>query len=1037
MPKITRGPWRIKQALILFVLVAVTLPIALAGWWTYHSAGKTIERETYRNTSLMIHVLQLEVNQFHDATTHRLEVIGDILFMRKLIPPSAINTYLATTAKHAPFFESIFILSEQGIVEHLFPYDREMIGIDFSGRDFFQNLMGKGQSGLNHINYSLATGSPTFPLAIRYGGKVIVGHVKLSAMTGVFYLIKSMDAGEVIVTDASGTALFHPDPAFVAEQRNLKVLDPIRKAMTGQSGAILFKDGDEERIGSYALLAPFHWPVLVQQKRAKAFALQRAVGDTVLYGIFITTGFVLIIGLLGAFQFERLFKAINAQIDWLRTGSGAFNPPLKTQFSEIDVILNNFASMARTVCQREEELSEREERYRLLVEHASDGIVTTDSSGRYQAVNSRFSEMVGYTREELLGLHISDLLVPEEASQLPGYLSRLEAEGAAVREWRVRRKDASLFTVEVSARMMPNGHRLAIVRDITNRKRAEAIILEREAQYREIFNNSPTAIWEEDFSQVKERFASLRAAGVTDFPDHLEKNPAEVGHLAALVRIVSVNEASRNLLGFESMDTLVRDLPHYFTDESMSVFKEEMIALEAGHLHFDCEIPIINGRGQRRLLVLSLAVSQGHEESLGRVLVSFSDITATRQAEAERRELEERLQRAEKMQALGHLAGGVAHDLNNVLGVTMVYAELLRENLQEGNPLRKSADSILASTQKATAIIEDLLTLARRGVPISQVIDLNQSVGAVLGSPEFERLKNEHPLVTLKTDIDPDLLRINGSPVHLEKSIYNLLSNAMEAISEWGEVSLKTESRYLDSPVKGYDEVMEGDYAVLTVSDTGGGISPEDIRKIFEPFYTKKSMGRSGTGLGLAIVWGMVKDHQGYIDIRSTVGKGTSFVIYFPVTREEMTPVEGKTSIERYLGNGESILVVDDVAEQRQVATAILTRLGYRVEAVSSGEAAVEHLKSHQAELLILDMIMAPGIDGLETYKLIREIHPRQKAIIVSGFSETERVREAQKLGAGPYIKKPYQMEKIARGIREELDRTDHRMETDRSVENP
>ena len=203
--------------------------------------------------------------------------------------------------------------------------------------------------------------------------------------------------------------------------------------------------------------------------------------------------------------------------------------------------------------------------------------------------------------------------------------------------------------------------------------------------------------------------------------------------------------------------------------------------------------------------------------------------------------------------------------------------------------------------------------------------------------------------MTFKTDLDKNLLNIRGSPVHLGKTIMNLLSNAAEAITDPGEVTLVTENRYLDKPITGYDDIREGDYVVLRVSDNGKGISAEDLGKIFEPFYTKKVMGRSGTGLGLAVVWGTVKDHDGYIDVQSEEGRGSTFTIYFPVTREERVNDQKMVSTESYQGRGESILVVDDVKEQRELATAMLSGLGYRVSSVSSGEEAVTYLKSNRS----------------------------------------------------------------------------------------
>jgi CheY-like chemotaxis protein len=217
--------------------------------------------------------------------------------------------------------------------------------------------------------------------------------------------------------------------------------------------------------------------------------------------------------------------------------------------------------------------------------------------------------------------------------------------------------------------------------------------------------------------------------------------------------------------------------------------------------------------------------------------------------------------------------------------------------------------------------------------------------------------------------------------------------------------------------------MKEGDYVVLTVTDNGKGIAAKDMGRIFEPFYTKKVMGRSGTGLGLAVVWGTMKDHKGYIDVQSEEGKGSSFKLYFPVTREALVNGQKHVSPELFRGRGETVLVVDDVQEQRELAMLMLSSIGYTVNAVASGEEAVEYLKTNKSDIMVLDMIMDPGMDGLETYLEILKIHPRQKAIIVSGFSETDRVKKAQEIGAGEYVLKPYIMEHIGLALRKELDR--------------
>jgi len=250
----------------------------------------------------------------------------------------------------------------------------------------------------------------------------------------------------------------------------------------------------------------------------------------------------------------------------------------------------------------------------------------------------------------------------------------------------------------------------------------------------------------------------------------------------------------------------------------------------------------------------------------------------------------------------------------------------------------------------------------------------------------------------------------------------NLVSNAAEAQPEGGQITIKTENVYLDKWQSEKHSVKEGDYILLQVSDWGSGISSEDLQRIFEPFYTKKVMGRSGTGLGMAVVWGTVEDHEGYIDVHSVIGDGTTFQLYFPATREKRSDRQIPFSAKSIMGQYESILIVDDVAEQREIASEMLKNLQYEVDAVASGEEAIQYVQENSVDLLILDMIMDPGIDGLETYKRILDLRPGQKAVIASGFSETDNVKMAQKLGAGPYVKKPYLIEKIGKAVREELD---------------
>lgn len=400
------------------------------------------------------------------------------------------------------------------------------------------------------------------------------------------------------------------------------------------------------------------------------------------------------------------------------------------------------------------------------------------------------------------------------------------------------------------------------------------------------------------------------------------------------------------------------------------------------------------------------------------------DIGVQKRERLEKSELEEKLQRSEKMEALGRLAGGVAHDLNNILSAIIGHPDLILLNLPPDSPIRRNVEAIQKAGRRAVEIVQDLLTMARRGVIVNKVVNLNDIIHEYLKSPECEKLCLIHYLAAIETHLEVHLCNMKGSPVHLTKALMNLVGNAAEAMPSGGVISIKTSNRHIDFPLKSYDlTIPEGDYVVLEVADSGVGIEAQDLPRIFEPFYTRKKMGRSGSGLGMAVVWAAVKDHKGNINVRSTPGQGSTFELYFPITREALEMEILDTSIERALGNGEKILVVDDMEEQREIAAMLLTRLGYSVFTVSSGEEAVDFLKKNSVELVILDMLMEPGMDGLDTYRQLVRMEKNPITIISSGYIETERVKETYRLGAVTFLKKPFTLHEIATVVKNELDK--------------
>lgn len=520
--------------------------------------------------------------------------------------------------------------------------------------------------------------------------------------------------------------------------------------------------------------------------------------------------------------------------------------------------------------------------------------------------------------------------------------------------------------------------------EINERMRAEQEVKESEARLENILNSLPTGI-----VVIDEETRRI-----------VDANPAAIEMMKASHEQIIGHECHGFMCVAREGQCPVSDLGQMIDNS-----EREILALDGER------VPII------KTVIPFLLDGRRH------LLESFIDMTRVKEAEAEKKKLQAHLQRAEKMEVVGTLAGGVAHDLNNILSGLVSYPELLLLDLPEDSPLRGPILTIQKSGKKAAAIVQDLLTLARRGVAVTEVSNLNDLIKDYLASPEFAKLQSYHEDVTIRTELDPSLLNILGSPVHLSKTVMNLVSNAAEALPEGGEVVLSTRNCYIDTPVRGYDKVDEGEYCVLEITDNGIGIGADDLERIFEPFYTKKVMGRSGTGLGMAVVWGTVKDHKGYVDIDSSPGRGTTVTLYFPVTRTQADDRATPIPLEDLTGGGETILVIDDVKEQRDLAVALLNKLGYETHTASSGKEAITFMKQHSADLLVLDMIMDPGIDGLDTYKEILALHREQKAIIASGFSASDRVKEAQRLGADQYVKKPYTLEKIGLAVKTALEK--------------
>lgn len=422
----------------------------------------------------------------------------------------------------------------------------------------------------------------------------------------------------------------------------------------------------------------------------------------------------------------------------------------------------------------------------------------------------------------------------------------------------------------------------------------------------------------------------------------------------------------------------------------------------------ECIAKRIDGSSFPVLVSSSPILSKGNMNGARFVII---DIT-------ERLGLEAQLQRDQKMKSIGLMASGVAHDLNNILSGIVSYPELILINYPNEKELHRLVEPIKDSGLQAAAVVSDLLTVARGIAAVKNNININNLVNDYLLSSEFKHLQNIYPNIQLTLQLSPTINSIECSEPHVRKSLMNLLTNAAEAISGDGEITIATETRKIQNAPSIDSNLVNGQYTVLLVKDSGTGISEKHLSNIFEPFYSKKQMGRSGTGLGLTIIWNVMKDHGGAVFVKADDNE-TVFELYFPTCVNEISIEDevDKGNWQMYTGNREKILVVDDEPSQRDIALQLLTVLNYDAQTAASGEEAIEILKNNNFDLLMLDMVMGDGFNGRETYEEILKNQSTQKAIVVSGFSESDDVRKTIQLGANRLLLKPYTLEALAKDI--------------------
>jgi PAS domain S-box-containing protein len=395
------------------------------------------------------------------------------------------------------------------------------------------------------------------------------------------------------------------------------------------------------------------------------------------------------------------------------------------------------------------------------------------------------------------------------------------------------------------------------------------------------------------------------------------------------------------------------------------------------------------------------------------------DISERVLAEQEKLSLQDKLARANRLEALGLMAGSVAHDLNNILTAVVSYPEILLKQMQEKDPFYEEIKKIQEAGKRAAAVVSDLVSVARGKKTKPPPLDLNEQIVTYLESIEHEERLSEYPGVKVDTRLQANLQSCFCSPQRVHKILLNLIGNGLEAIGHDGIIRISTENTRFANPVMRDQSMRVGNYVKMSIADNGEGIGPDDLEHIFDPFYSTKQSGRSGTGLGLAIVWNSVMESDGWVEPFSDTS-GTRFDVYLPASGKEPA-IKAVEPRKQDNGGGETILLVDNEIEQNETMQKMLSSIGYKAFCATTSEQALGFLRSCRVDLVILDMIMEDDLDGSQLYQKMLDINPEQKALVVSGFSESQQVADAGALGLTTVLEKTVTLPVLSRAIRQTL----------------
>jgi PAS domain S-box-containing protein len=819
----------------------------------------------------------------------------------------------------------------------------------------------------------------------------------------------------------------------------------------------------------------------------------------------------------GCAVFSKILQRLNSELEtsdealellqkdgyYLRvTLSAGIGPCLNHKERHIYCI---FSELSNSIDSRKTSLA-NEDKYRALFHYSPDGIVIANSQSYYLDANPKFCKMLGYSLEELIGLHASDIVCPEEAQHIDPALRQITTDKEHIRVWHFRRKDGSLFDAEVTATSLPDGNLLAIIRDITEKIKTEKDLKHREAHLRTLLNTLPDLVWLKDINGVFqmcntkfERFLGAKAhkiIGKTDYDfvarelaDYFRRNDQEAiqhgqpianeetviyaddGHEEVLETIKTplytnngecigvlgigrdISERKRAIDQLKENEEKLRFFIEH-APASLAMFDNEMRYIAAsrrwfedfglsgneliGNCHYDIFPDIPERWKEIHQRCLAGEVLKSEEDSferedgtiywvkwevrpwflangnIGGIVIFSSNLNAQKQLEQERVHLQKQLNLAQRMESIGRLAGGVAHDFNNMLSVILGFAELAREKVPKDDILYGNLTEIHKAALRSMDITRQLLTFASKQSIKPIILDLNEVIEQSLKM--LRRLIGED--IYLLWHPNSEVWPVKMDPGQIDQILANLCINAKDAIENVGKITIETARVTLNEEYcTEHLGFTPGDFVMLAISDNGCGMDKQTRDNIFEPFFTTKSL-ENGTGLGLATVYGILKQNKGFIHVYSEPGAGTTFKLYFPRYHGTSEKTEAVTPITLPKGQGEIILVVDDELSILKLTQTILSSLGYLVLIAETSAEAIALAQEHASEisLLITDVIM-PEMNGRDLTESIKKTQPDMQCLFMSGYTANVIAQHGVLQKGVHFLQKPFSRRDLAETV--------------------